>query len=267
MPIVVGIGNMVGGIAGSNDIEPRPSSGFKFNMETSNVSSGSSGATSFKLPLGSGGTYNFDIDWGDGSSDTITAYNQSEVTHVYASSGAYLVEITGTCEYFSFGNGGDKLKILDVENWGGTNLTINARYAFWGCANLTSSATDSPTVSGDISFMFKQCPALVSGLAGWDMSNVTSLISFLSYATAFNEDISGWNISGVTTFSNFLRRVSSFSTANYDALLIGWSAQTVQTSVTFTCNTQYTSGGTAEAARTTLTSSPQNWSITDAGAA
>ena len=99
------------------------------------------------------------------------------------------------------------------------------------------------------------------------MSNVTSLISFLSYATTFNEDISGWNISGVTTFSNFLRAVSSFSTANYDALLIGWSAQAVQTSVTFTCNTRYTSGGTAEAARTTLASSPQNWSITDAGAA
>jgi len=267
MPIAIGIGNMVGGIAGADSSESRPSSGFKFNIETSNTSSGSSGSSSFKLPLGSAGTYNFDIDWGDGSSDTITDYRQSEITHTYGSSGSYLVEITGTCEFFSFGHGGDKLKMLDVENWGGTNLTINHRYAFWCCANLTSSATDSPTVSGDIGFMFKQCGSIVSGLAGWDLLSVTEMTSFMESSTSYNEDISGWNVSNITTFSNFLRRANGFSTSNYDALLIGWSAQTVQASVTFTTAAQYTAGVAAEAARTTLTSAPKNWSITDGGSA
>ena len=33
------------------------------------------------LPLVSGGTYNFLVQWGDGNSDTITVWNQAETTH------------------------------------------------------------------------------------------------------------------------------------------------------------------------------------------
>ena len=37
------------------------------------------------LPLTSNGVYDFGVDWGDGSQDQITSYNQSEVTHQYSS--------------------------------------------------------------------------------------------------------------------------------------------------------------------------------------
>jgi len=51
--------------------------------DTSKTSDGSSIETQIKLPLESTGTYDFTVDWGDGTSDTITTYNQPEVTHTY----------------------------------------------------------------------------------------------------------------------------------------------------------------------------------------
>lgn len=41
----------------------------------------------FTLPLVSYGKYDFSVDWGDGNSDRITAWDQAEKTHNYASSG------------------------------------------------------------------------------------------------------------------------------------------------------------------------------------
>ena len=45
---------------------------------------------SIVLPLHAGGYYDFTVNWGDGSEDHITAYNQSEVTHQYSSTGSTL---------------------------------------------------------------------------------------------------------------------------------------------------------------------------------
>lgn len=56
----------------------------------------------FRLPLTSEGTYNFTVNWGDGTSDIITAWDQPEVTHQYSPSGTYDVTITGTCTDLRF---------------------------------------------------------------------------------------------------------------------------------------------------------------------
>ena len=56
---------------------------------------GSSGSRQIRLPLDSDGIYNFTVNWGDGSNDTITACNQTlsgesnPVTHTYASGGIF----------------------------------------------------------------------------------------------------------------------------------------------------------------------------------
>ena len=55
------------------------------------------------------------------------------------------------------------------------------------------------------------------------------------------------------------------SQANYDALLIAWAAQSVQSNVAFTTPAQYTAGGAAETARNTLVNT-YNWTISDGGA-
>jgi len=83
---------------------------------------------------------------------------------------------------------------------------------------------------------------------------------------AYDQDMSGWDINQVTSLTNFMSG-GTLSTANYDALLIAWDAQGAM-SFSGTANfggSRYTSGGAAEAARTSLIS---KWGgIIDGGAA
>ena len=140
----------------------------------------------------------------------------------------------------------------------------------------------------------------VSGLYSWDMSNATSISAILRGQTNYNEDLSSWNVSNVTnmsntffgstsfdqnlsawdianvtSFTNFSRNIT-FSTSNYDAILIGWEATlqaafpngtgyTPTISINFG-NSEYTGGAAAETARTSLINN-FNWTITDGGIA
>jgi hypothetical protein len=103
-------------------------------------------------------------------------------------------------------------------------------------------------------------------IGNWNVSNVTNMNSMFSNASSFNQDIGSWDINQVTNFTNFMVGVT-LSTVNYDALLIDWDAQGAM-SYSGTVNfggSQYTSGGAADAARTSLIA---KWGgITDGGAA
>jgi len=56
----------------------------------------------------------------------------------------------------------------------------------------------------------------------------------------------------------------TLSTANYDALLSGWSARTLQTGISFDAgNSTYTN----TTARAVLTNAPNSWTVTDGGLA
>ena len=85
-----------------NAVDP---TAFISRWDTTATNSGSSNADQIRLPLESG-TYDFTIDWGDGSSNSITAWDQAEVTHNYTSSGIYTLTITGTLVGWRFGNYG-----------------------------------------------------------------------------------------------------------------------------------------------------------------
>jgi len=264
MPIAIEIGNIVGGMSGSAAVapSPRPTSGFKFSVDTRLRGSASD---TFVLPLQAAGTYNFDVDWGDGTTDTITTFNQAEATHVYSAGGVYTIECTGTLKIFTFTNAGDKMKIHEIYNWGGSSLDLGGgTFSFAGCANLSVSATDSPANTGDIAgaFYLVSSSGFTGGISAWDMSNTASC-QFLCYNSPnYNEDISGWDVSSITNFS-FAFTGTAMSVANYDALLIAWSAQTVQSGVTFSTSAQYTAGGAAAAARTTLIG--KGWTMVDGG--
>ena len=97
------------------------------------------------LPLRAGFTYGMIVDWGDGSSDEITAYDDAAIEHTYAAGGTQTITITGNCEAWYFNNGGDKLKFRTVESWGDVGFTgLGLEAAFYGCANATSFATEMP---------------------------------------------------------------------------------------------------------------------------
>jgi len=245
------------------------------------------------LPLISTGNYNFTVDWGDGSSDTITAYNQAEVTHTYATAGTYDVNITGTIEGWQFNNAGDKDKITNISIWGPLVITTNA--AFHGCSNLDITATDVLIINTtDFSKAFNGCSSLTTlDASSWNTSSVTTLQgAFNGCSSLTTLDASGWNTSSVTTLSytffncsslttldvdlwdinqvtNFTAFASGVSipTADYDDILIAWEAQVPLSGKNISFgNSQYTAGGAAEAARTSLINT-YGWTITDGGAA
>lgn len=178
---------------------------------------GTSTSTQITVPTVSSGSYNCVVDWGDGTSSTITTYNDAAWTHTFPIAGTYTVTITGTFYGFSFNNGGDKLKILSVLRWGPNfRLGIGAVISnFIGCSNLTIPATDTIQMSGVTSLesSFRLCPLLtnVPSLINADISSVTSLTNCFRDSTGFNTDISGWNTSNVTLFGSAFMNCTSFN--------------------------------------------------------
>jgi len=170
------------------------------------------------LPLYSTGTYNFDIDWGDGNNDTITVWNQAETTHVYAASGTYTVTITGTIIGWRFHNGGDKAKLLEISNWG--PFTSNVSGAFYGCSNMDLTATDAPAFAAtDQSNFFRGCSTITTpDVSAFDFTGVTSIPYFWMQCTNFNGDLSNWDISGISSIYGMFWSAISF---NNDSLA-GW---------------------------------------------
>ena len=166
---------------------------------TSKISAGSSNSNQIKLPLESSGTYNFNVNWGDDSSNTITSWNQAEVTHTYSSEGEYKLKINGTIVGFRFNSGGDKLKILEISNWGPLRVGNNTRY-FLGASNLRFTGTDTLNLTGttDLTFMFGSASSFNGDISNWNTSKVTNMKYLFSGASSFDGDISNWNTNQVT---------------------------------------------------------------------
>jgi surface protein len=177
----------------------------------------------------------------------------------------------------------------DISKWDTLNVE-NMNGMFAGCTsfNCDLSGWDTHSVV-DMGGVFAYCNIFNQDISGWNTSNVTDMSAMFNEASSFNQDISGWSTANVTDMSSMFYAASSFnqdisgwnignlmsaetmfddtslSTTNYDALLIGWGAQIVQSGVSFGVGTvKYTSGGSAEAGRSNLVNT-YSWSITDGG--
>jgi surface protein len=203
--------------------------------DTTRTSSGSSTATQVKLPLISTGTYNFIVDWGDGSTDRITTWNQAQTTHTYAIAGAYQVIITGTIQGFRFANTGDRLKILSIFKWGvGFRLGATDSH-FQGCANLDLSVVeDILDLTGLTTFanIFRGCTrlSLVNNINSWNTSNITSLESTFMDSPNFNTYIGDWDTSNVNTMLNcFNMATANALVGNFNQDISKWNTSKVTT--------------------------------------
>lgn len=135
---------------------------------------GSSNNDQITLPTDSSGTYNFEVDWGDGSTDWITSYNQAETVHTYATEGTYRVSCAGV--FIGIKVNDDPQKLLKITDWGDLVLGLTSGFHFQACLNLVITASDDLVLGTDnLDFSFQQCTSLTS-FPLIDTSGVTSML-------------------------------------------------------------------------------------------
>ena len=144
------------------------------------------GSNSITLPLRNedtvlGVTYehNFTVDWGDGESDEITAFDDAAITHTYDNPGDYTVRINGTLEAWNFtrSDSTDNNKLIRVSSLGDMNWKT-------------------------LEEAFEVCEKLTSFRGTGDTSGVVEMNSIFLRATLLNDiDISGFNTAQVTDMS------------------------------------------------------------------
>ena len=288
------------------------SSGDPFVTTWKTDNPGSSNNDQITIPTDGSSTYNYDVYWEDATDSNVNGNVSGatgDVTITFPAAGTYEVEITGDFPRIYFNDGGDKEKILTIEQWGDIAWS-SMEGAFYGASNLQVTATDAPDLSGVTSLvnMFREASSLDADL-NWDVSPITTMALMFNNASDFNGDITGWNVSNVERMQNMFGNASSFnrdisgwntgsvlqmesmffnastfdqnlggwditsvsgmtdmldnsglSQSNYDSLLTGWAAQSVQSNVTLGAQGLEFC---ADAARQTLIDSPNDWTIED----
>ncbi|HIP47408.1 MAG TPA: BspA family leucine-rich repeat surface protein, partial [Lutibacter sp.] len=193
---------------------------FVITIKTDNT--GSSSDTEFTIPTYSGATYNYDVDWNnDGIFDQFGL--TGNVTHNFNTSGIYTIRIRGVFPIIYFYGGGDRRKILSVDQWGNQIWTSMAG-AFAGCKNLHVNASDAPDLSvvSDMSFMFTGADVMNENINHWDVSNVQNMGALFSSADRFNQPLNNWNVSNVTHMQ------SMFSATAFNQNINNWDVSNVQ---------------------------------------
>ena len=173
---------------------------FKITIDTTKAGSAND---TFILPLPSAGTYDYYVDWGEGAPESHYVVNTSQ-THVYAASGTYQIKIRGTFPHIKFNYGGDRLKLISIDNWGNIAWGSFER-SFYGCANMNGTYTDTPNLSAvtSMSVMLADCDKFNWYITGWSAPEVLNMSYFLSGCHAFNKPVS-ISTPKVTNVSHFL---------------------------------------------------------------
>ncbi len=181
---------------------------------TSKISTDSSAANQIKLPLYPSGTYDFLVDWGDGTTNTITDANDTAAIHTYSAEGIYIITITDVIIGWRFNKEGDPLKLLEIQQWGSLQLGNWGCY-FFGCNNLIITAIDNLDLSETTNLYaaFEECWNLGSSgnFNNWDVSSVTNMNSMFDYAENFNQPLGDWDVSSVTNMNGMFIGAKAFN--------------------------------------------------------
>jgi surface protein len=189
---------------------------FVITVKTDNT--GTSTDTQFTIPtVGSGYNYNVDCD-NDGANEASAQTGNYTCDYGTGNEGTYTVVIkdnsgagTGFPRIY-FNNGGDKDKLLTIEQWG-TGSWTSMEEAFYGCSNLIMPVSDAPDLSSvtNMSQMFRNATAFNGNISSWDTSHVTTMGYMFYEATAFNQDIGSWNTAAVTDMGYMFTWATAFN--------------------------------------------------------
>jgi surface protein len=264
--------------------------------DTRNVSQGSSSSNNqIRLPFIDTGIYNCLIDWGDGTTNTVTTWNDPNLLHTYSTGGGYIIKISGVCRGWRFNNTGDRLKMLNIHQWGTDfRLGTNQGNYFHGCSNLRISAVDIlntvditnfsnlfrncsslsmvPNMNlwnvrnvDNMTFVFANCTNFNQPLNNWNVENVNNMGSMFANCTNFNQPLNNWNVRNVRHMTSMFVNANNWGTQNYSAALIQWSRLPLRRNVVANFGTNKYSLSAATARQNIITNF--NWAITDGGLA
>jgi len=252
----------------------------------------------FTIPCQDFGTFDAGIEWGDGGVSSITAYNDSALTHTYAVAGDHIVRIRGTFPNIFFNDGGDKLKVTKVLNLGQVGWE-RLDEAFYGCSNMTEFTVGTADISAvtNMSNMFNNCSSLTSlDVSSFNTSLTTNMNAmFRDCSSLTSLDVSSFDTSSVGNMVSMFRDCSSlislvgpedfdieglnstndlnsFATnvpngaLDYDTLLVNWDAQHPFDGMSPNFGGSKYSAGAPATARANLISH-DSWTITDGGPA
>lgn len=170
------------------------------------------------LPLA--GEIDVQIDWGDGTSETVATTAPMDdphlVSHTYDTDGQYTVEVDGTLGAFSPGSDINAVNpsaelLISVDAWDGQLGLARLDNAFRGATNLTAVPDQLPPSVSSTHAMFRDATSFNQDLNSWDVSQVVDFSSMFRDATAFNGDISNWNTAQATNLSQTFRGATSFN--------------------------------------------------------
>ena len=176
----------------------------------------------------------------------------------------------------------------DIGSWVTSGVTFGFISMFNGATSFNQDISGwDVSASGTLVGMFHDATSFNQNISSWDVSNIGNMDNMFSGATSFNQDISGWVTSGVKYMNDMFNGATSFdqdigswnitnvehmenmflnitlSTANYNALLIGWEGQVEQPNVTFSGGNSTYNAGAPATAKAALVAN--GWIITDGG--
>lgn len=176
------------------------------------------------IPTFPGETYDYTVEWGDGTSDSGV---MGDITHTYTEIGTYQVSITGVfprISYEQLSQGANK--VVSIDQWG--DIKWNSMHRAFYQSSLEVLATDVPDLSNveDISGMFLFCPLLKGNgsFENWDTSNVRNMDNLFAF-TDFNQDIGNWDTSKVESM------FAVFIETPFNQDISGWDVSKVQNTV------------------------------------
>ncbi len=270
---------------------PTNGSGYKYSVDCNNdgtleVAGVTTGYTCDYSALGGAGTYTIRIkdalgdktgfpridfftstegdeiigisQWGTGIWTTMeNAFRQASNLQVSATDAPDLSQVTNLQNMFRL-----SLSLTTVgNNWDTSNIkNMNGMFSIAGLAQPQTSNWDTSNVTTMIS-MFDEASSAQPDTSNWNTANVMFIQGMFRNATSANPDTNSWNIELVSDMTQMFFGVT-LPTDDYDAMLIGFNNQIIQSGVVFDGgNSQYCSLA-AQIARSNLINN-HNWTITD----
>ena len=185
---------------------------YKILVKTDNA--GTSSSNQFALPA----TGSYRVDWGDGVVENLSGTQ----THTFPTAGNYVVSIVGGLTAITFNNGGDRLKLLEIQQWGAIAWSA-LNNAYHGCSNMQITASDLPIMSGVTAMAnaFRLCSAMQSfpAINTSTVDNMTDCWRSCTGLTSF-PIISLAAGPNLTRAWNLCTGLTSFPTLNYSNVTI-----------------------------------------------